>query len=230
MLLACALLFGDPSHLPDSNGQGLRKKGEFGMAILSNHSRNELSGLGLFFREIFQSRRFMGAAAPSGPILGKAMASKVPSLQNGEVVVELGAGTGAITRQLINSGLKGDQLVSVERSPAMSTHLRKTFPGLRVLEGDAGELRELLKQHLGLSPDSVASIVSGLPLKSLPSSVVDAIVREVHATLSPGGRFIQFTYDIRPRKNPVLAIFKRQETRVIWANFPPARVDVYERV
>ena len=63
------------------------------MALITNQSKNELSGLGLFFKEIVQSRRFVGAAAPSGPILGKAMASKVPKLDEGEVVVELGAGT-----------------------------------------------------------------------------------------------------------------------------------------
>ena len=200
------------------------------MSLITNQSKNELSGLGLFFKEIVQSRRFVGAAAPSGPILGKAMASKVPKLDEGEVVVELGAGTGAITRQLLKSGLEGHQLVSVERSNAMSEHLRKTFPELTVLEGDACELRGLLKQHLGLGVDAVASIVSGLPLRSLPGPVVDAIVSEVYQTLSPGGRFIQFTYDIRPRANPVLSAFRRKETRVIWANFPPARVDVYQRV
>ena len=67
------------------------------MALITNQSKNELSGLGLFFKEIVQSRRFVGAAAPSGPILGKAMASKVPKLDEGKVVVELGAGTGAIS-------------------------------------------------------------------------------------------------------------------------------------
>ena len=127
------------------------------MALITNQSKNELSGLGLFFKEIVQSRRFVGAAAPSGPILGKAMASKVPKLDEGEVVVELGAGTGAITRQLLKSGLEGHQLVSVERSNAMSEHLRKTFPEVTVLEGDACELRVLLKQHLGLGVDAVAS-------------------------------------------------------------------------
>ena len=101
---------------------------------------------------------------------------------------------------------------------------------MTVLEGDACELRVLLKQHLGLGVDAVASIVSGLPLRSLPGPVVDAIVSEVYQTLSPGGRFIQFTYDIRPGANPVLSAFRRKETRVIWANFPPARVDVYQRV
>ena len=146
------------------------------MSLITNQSKNELSGLGLFFKEIVQSRRFVGAAAPSGPILGKAMASKVPKLDEGEVVVELGAGTGAITRQLLKSGLEGHQLVSVERSNAMSEHLRKTFPEVTVLEGDACELRVLLKQHLGLGVDAVSSIVSGLPLRSLPGPVVDAIV------------------------------------------------------
>jgi phospholipid N-methyltransferase len=50
---------------------------------------------------------------------------------------------------------------------------------------------------------------------------------EAQEILPSGGRFIQFTYDIRKGANPALSAFSRRDTQVVWMNFPPARVDVY---
>jgi len=188
-----------------------------------------LASIGLFFKEILANPAPVGAAAPSGPLLGKRMASKVPDLEKGKYVVELGAGTGAITTQLLKSGIHGQQLVSVERSEAMSTHLRTRFPGVKIIQGDASRLKDLLELDHGIQRDSVACIVSGLPLRSLPSKVVKAVLSEARNILPVGGRFIQFTYDIRKSPNPALSEFSRRDTSVVWMNFPPARVDVYEK-
>ena len=188
-----------------------------------------LASIGLFFKEILANPAPVGAAAPSGPALGKRMANQVPALRDGQCVVELGAGTGAITTQLLKSGIDGKQLISVERSEAMSSHLRNRFPSVKVIQGDASRLKQLLEEDHGIQASSVACIVSGLPLRSLPTSVVESILSESEAILPNGGRFIQFTYDIRKSPNPALAAFSRRHTSVVWMNFPPARVDVFEK-
>ena len=133
-----------------------------------NKSTSGLASAALFFKEIFANQRTVGAAAPSAPALGKHMASKVPALAEGQFVVELGAGTGAITAQLLNSGINGDQLVSVERSEVMSGHLRERFPGIRVVQGDASRLKCLLEADHGICSQYIPCIASGLPLRSLP--------------------------------------------------------------
>ena len=194
---------------------------------MTNKSTSGVASAALFFKEIFANQRTVGAAAPSAPALGKHMASKVPALADGQYVVELGAGTGAITAQLLNSGIQGDQLVSVERSEVMSGHLRKRFPDIKVVQGDASRLKCLLEDDHGICSKSVSCIVSGLPLRSLPKTVVKSILSEAQEILPSGGRFIQFTYDIRKGANPALSAFSRRDTQVVWMNFPPARVDVY---
>lgn len=188
-----------------------------------------LASIGLFIKEIIANPAPVGAAAPSGPVLGMRMAKQVPALKEGQHVVELGAGTGAITTQLLKSGIKGNQLVSIERSEAMSMHLRDRFPSVKVIQGDASKLKELLEKDHGIQNSSVACIVSGLPLRSLPASIVESILSEAHSILPSGGRFIQFTYDIRKSPNPALSAFLRRDTSVVWMNFPPARVDVFEK-
>ena len=107
-----------------------------------------LASIGLFFKEIIANPAPVGAAAPSGPILGMRMAMQVPVLKEGQHVVELGAGTGAITTQLLKSGIDGKQLVSIERSEAMSSHLRNRFPLVKVIQGDASRLKKLLEDDL----------------------------------------------------------------------------------
>ncbi|HAO66269.1 MAG TPA: hypothetical protein DCR17_06255 [Verrucomicrobiales bacterium] len=188
-----------------------------------------LASIGLFFKEIIANPAPVGAAAPSGPILGMRMAMQVPVLKEGQHVVELGAGTGAITTQLLKSGIDGKQLVTIERSEAMSSHLRNRFPWVKVIQGDASRLKKLLEDDHGIQSSSVACIVSGLPLRSLPTQVVKSILAEAQSILPSGGRFIQFTYDIRKSPNPALSAFHRRSTRVVWMNFPPARVDVFEK-
>ncbi|HAR00057.1 MAG: class I SAM-dependent methyltransferase [Limisphaerales bacterium] len=188
-----------------------------------------LASIGLFFKEIIANPAPVGAAAPSGPILGMRMAMQVPVLKEGQHVVELGAGTGAITTQLLKSGIDGKQLVTIERSEAMSSHLRNRFPWVKVIQGDASRLKKLLEDDHGIQSSSVACIVSGLPLRSLPTPVVKSILAEAQSILPSGGRFIQFTYDIRKSPNPALSAFHRRSTRVVWMNFPPARVDVFEK-
>ena len=126
-----------------------------------------LASIGLFFKEIIANPAPVGAAAPSGPILGMRMAMQVPVLKEGQHVVELGAGTGAITTQLLKSGIDGKQLVTIERSEAMSSHLRNRFPWVKVIQGDASRLKKLLEDDHGIPSSSVACIVSGLPLRSL---------------------------------------------------------------
>jgi hypothetical protein len=98
---------------------------------MTNKSTSGLASAALFFKEIFANQRTVGAAAPSAPALGKHMASKVPALADGQYVVELGAGTGAITAQLLNSGIQGDQLVCVNDFP-ISRWYRGTRPGSSV--------------------------------------------------------------------------------------------------
>ncbi|ANB72670.1 hypothetical protein AYM40_10030 [Paraburkholderia phytofirmans OLGA172] len=56
------------------------------------------------------------------------------------LVVELGAGTGAVIQALLDHGIQADRLLIIERSAALVTHLRSRFPRLRIIQGDAGTL------------------------------------------------------------------------------------------
>ena len=62
-------------------------------------------------------------------------------------IVELGPGTGPITEALIKRGIDPSRLVLVEFDGAFCRLLRKRFPGIRVVQGDAYALSAALDEH-----------------------------------------------------------------------------------
>lgn len=179
----------------------------------------------LLFKLWLKNPRSIGAVTVSSPELAAAMARQVPKPCHG-FVVELGGGTGAVTRALLASGVAPEQLVVVERDPTLHRYLSERFPGVRVLLGDAVHLPALLRRH---QIEPVAAIVSSLPLLSLKRSVQLRIGAQAFAVLAPGAPFIQFTYGLfSPLPRQRLGIAGEVEERVL-QNLPPASVWVFSR-
>lgn len=179
----------------------------------------------LLFKLWLKNPRSIGAVTVSSPELAAAMARQVPRNSDG-FVVELGGGTGAVTRAILAAGIPVEKLVVVERDPLLHKHLVERFPGVRILLGDAMHLPSLLKRH-DIAP--VTAIVSSLPLLSLKKSVQLRIGAQAFAVLKPGAPFIQFTYGLfSPLPRGRLGITGEVEERVL-QNLPPASVWRYSR-
>jgi phosphatidylethanolamine/phosphatidyl-N-methylethanolamine N-methyltransferase len=167
----------------------------------------------------------MGSVTPSGQALGRAMArAALDRLPDTGAVIELGAGTGSITRALLAAGIGVHRLVPIEIDRELHGHLAHAFPSLRVLNGDAAHLPELLAAH---DVPKVAAVVSGLPLLAMPAPVVEAIVTAIVAVLPPDGALVQFTYGpASPIPPELMRRLGLQATRGrrIWSNLPPAVV------
>ncbi len=179
----------------------------------------------LLFKLWLKNPRSIGAVAVSGPELAAAMARQIPKNLNG-YVVELGGGTGAVTRAILASGVAPERLVVIERDPMLHKHLLERFPESKMLLGDALHLPTLLRRH-GITP--VAAIVSSLPLLSLKKSIQLRIGAQAFTVLEPGAPFIQFTYGFfSPLPRNRLGIVGEVEERVL-QNLPPASVWRYVR-
>lgn len=167
----------------------------------------------------------LGAVLPSSQALVKAVAHQV-DLSANEYVVELGAGTGRVTRALLNRGIGKSQLFVLEIDPVLCSYLREAFPGVNVIQGDAADLPRLLPEKaLG----SVAVIVSGIPMVSLPARKCEAIIEACFAVMRRSGRFLQFTYGpASPLPAQKLGLSKQRLGRV-YRNFPPATIWSYQK-
>lgn len=187
-----------------------------------------VTSLFTFGSELLSNPRPVGSAVPSSRFLARRLASCLPRSPKG-YVVELGAGTGAITSALLGRGIPADRLIPVERSATMVRLLKRRFPSLNVALGDAAQLRSLLGSHLGMGAREVSYVVSSLPLRSLPEDIVTSIISEIQQVLHKDGRLVQYTYDLRRSPHPALSGFERCYTTIVWANFPPARLDMFRK-
>jgi len=191
----------------------------------------EPAGTALFLKRWLRRPFAMGAVMPSGRLLAEAMARAALAAMKGREghVIELGAGTGHVTKALLEAGIPAGRLALVERDPELAAFLRRHFPGPRIVEGDAARLARLLAAN-GI--DRAAAVVSSLPLLSLPAEVVNGIVNSVFETLPRGAALVQFTYGPSP---PVPRALRERlhlqaaGGRRIWRNVPPAVVWTFTR-
>ncbi len=174
-----------------------------------------------FLRELLREPRSVGAVCPSSSRLAERMAGWVNPAPGGWVV-ELGGGTGAVTAALLRHGVPRERLVVIEQSPHFVHHLRKRFPKVRIFHGDAANIA-----HAVEGARQVNTLVSGLPLRSLPESTVDRIVQACTGALSPDARVIQFTYAPRAPSAWGAAGLQRVGNEIVWHNLPPARIEVF---
>jgi phosphatidylethanolamine/phosphatidyl-N-methylethanolamine N-methyltransferase len=160
--------------------------------------------------------RRMGAIAPASRALARAIVSEVRRTEPG-VLIEVGAGTGAITRELAASVAAPDRFVVIERDPDFARLLRTAFPLAEVLNRCASNVDSLTIEAL-----SPVTLVSSLPLLSM----LALIARQ------PGSRLIQYTY-AAPHLRPFNGIppgWRWRRAASVWANLPPATVWALERV
>ncbi len=173
----------------------------------------------LFLRSLLSDPLKMGALAPSSPKLSRLMASRVKA--SDDAVLEIGAGTGSITRALLETGLRPERLVVIERDPSLAAFLEREFPRVRVCCGDALNAAQILGDCC-LAP--VKTVISSLPLRNLPECDQLDVMRAMMGALSCEGELIQFTYAAGcPIASEKLGLSAECLGRV-WMNLPPAAV------
>lgn len=142
-------------------------------------------------------------------------------------VVELGGGTGAITRELLRYRIRPEQLFIVELNEELHDELELAFPQATVVCGDARQLQQLLLPHPGFRDGKVDAVISSLGLLSMPPVLVEEILGAAFACLPAEGVLIQFTYGPScPVRQSILQRLGLTARRVDFTlmNLPPASV------
>lgn len=177
----------------------------------------------LFLSLWLQKPLQIAAVTPSGKRLAQVMAALVDFDRPGPVL-ELGAGTGGLTRGLLEAGCPRERLIAVEREPKLAVALERSFPGIATIVGDATALGGHVAR---LGVDRLCAVVSSLPIKWFPVAAQRAVVEPCLALLGPGGAFLQMTnafaspIAIRP-----LGIAGAR-VAYVWRNLPPAQIWAY---
>ncbi len=187
--------------------------------VIPSRFGQDVANAGLFFRRWMANPLQMGSIVPSSPALCRRIVAQT-RVEPGEIVVELGAGTGVISKALLDSGLAPERLYVVEIVRDMADHLRAQLPGANVVEGDARRLPQLIPAEFH---GRVGTVVVGIPLVLLPFEEQKRFIDAIRA-VAPGRGFILYSYCVTSplpwKKHGLVA------RREAWTprNFPPASV------
>jgi len=185
-----------------------------------------------FLGRFFRSPRTIGAFAPSSKWLARAMVAPLPRQVTPirpVKICELGPGTGAFTRAIVERLGPTDRFLSVEVDSVFIDALRQRWPDVDWVCASAESLPAIVGER-GFG--SVDHIVSGLPFATLPADTTQRIVEAVGKTLRPGGTFTTFQY-VQSYGFPPAVAFRRQMStrmgsapsrRFVVRNLPPAFV------
>ena len=177
--------------------------------------------LPFFLRSFLRAPSRVGAITPSGAALARLITSGIRRGRG--AVIELGPGTGVFTRALVERGIPERDLVLVEQDGEFAGTLQSRFPAAQVLAVDAAKLHALELPDAG----KAGSAISGLPLRTMSTRKIMAILKATFGHLRPDAGFYQFTYGLRcPVPRPILDRLGLEATRVgtALANIPPASV------
>jgi phosphatidylethanolamine/phosphatidyl-N-methylethanolamine N-methyltransferase len=175
-----------------------------------------------FFAQMARRWRTTGAIAPSSSALARVMVEAIGPVSPGQVILELGPGTGVFTRELLRQ-FPNNPILAVEVNDDFALRLTQELPGVKTIHGCASKLSEHLAK-LNYRPTDVVSIVSGLPLLSLPKDLGQNILASITEVLQPTRRYVQFTYSAKAWKQFQLPGFQREPQKRVWLNLPPAFV------
>lgn len=178
-----------------------------------------------FFRGWMDKPRAVGAIAPTSSITARRMAS-VARPETDDLVLELGPGTGVITRAILDRGVKPQNLITVEYASDFVERLQADFPGVNVVHGSAFELDTVLAPWQGRSFDSV---ISAIPLLNFPTPERVALMEQLLDLMPPGRPVMQITYGAVSPLPAGRGSYSVERFDFVMRNIPPAHLWIYRR-
>ena len=165
-----------------------------------------------------------GGIVPSQRFLVERMIAPVPGSYTGQII-ELGAGTGALTLRLA-ARCPAARILACEINPTLArttrNHLAAVGLGDRV-NVVAGSAENLLAGMIERDENKPDFVISGIPLGNLGAEETIALIDLIRHMLAPGGWYIQFQHSLLDRKK-IKASFHNIRAVPVFLNFPPAFV------
>ncbi len=182
-----------------------------------------------FFREFARMPAQVGSICPSSRALASVMArcalARPP--RRDSLFIDLGAGTGVVSEQLLHMGINSDSILALDISENFRFQFAKNCGNLRLVISDADNLAALVAAKY---PDaSIHAIISSLPLRVIPEEKTKAIMAAIRQCMGErGGLLIQYTYALWLHGSLRKYGFIPCQSSNVYTNIPPALVEVYK--
>lgn len=179
----------------------------------------------IFFKQWIRSPAKLGTFAPVSTKLANLVVRNIDFTTN-PLIVEIGAGTGRISRSLLNAGINPRNLFMVELDEQLVGFLKKSLVTVyqedidkHVIKGDASNIHSLLPNEL---IGKIDYVVSAIPLMYMDEESREEIITTSLNVLKPKTGFIlHVSYSpISPVKFMSNDLIQNCLTS-LWNNIPP---------
>ncbi len=146
----------------------------------------------LFLGKFLKHGTAIASVAPSSRWLSRLTVRNI-EWARARALLELGAGTGPITRLIAERAHPQCRVLVVERDPDFARLLRDRFgalPNFEIVSEDVADLSAILVDR-GIS--AVDHVISGLPVPSFPRDLQQSLFHAVSRVLHTDGTFNQLT-------------------------------------
>lgn len=173
----------------------------------------------MFLRKFVQHGRNIGALTPSSPALARAMCEHIDPNRR-QVILELGAGSGAVTSVACSRMHPESELIAVEIDSDFAEVVATRCPQATVLQADVSDLPMLLALRRVTRIDL---LLNCLPTPSLPVAT-NSTVFDSFYELSQGAWFSQLTVMPWIYQGLYRRVFEQVDFRLVISNVPPGGV------
>jgi phospholipid N-methyltransferase len=164
--------------------------------------------------EAFKNIKQVGSIVSSSRFLAKKIIKGVDFSKNIRIL-ELGAGTGVITREILRRMSEGSVLYSYENNQNFINSLQQICDERLIVKG------ECVSSLGALEDDYFDLVVSSLPLANLTNEFKSQVFREIQAKLKISGTYIQYQYSLLDYKS-IEKLFNNCKVKFCLLNLPPA--------
>ena len=168
-----------------------------------------------FFKVAFKDYK-VGAISPSSKYLVKKVINEVSG--NEKCILEYGAGSGVVTKSLLNKLEKDSLIYAAEINPDFARVLGEIKDTrLKIIKDDVLNVRYFMDQYKLIYPDLV---ISSIPLTFFNREEREKLVKDTESVINQNGKFVIFQYSTLIL--PVLKkYFKKVKVSYEARNFPP---------
>lgn len=171
-----------------------------------------------FIKESFSNLRTVGTFTRSSKYVSEKMV-KQAALGDSRIIVELGAGDGAITKHILKKMHPKARLFAFELNTKFAARLRMIKDDrLIVIDQDVAKIQSILQKH---GVEEVDHIISAIPFVAFPEEKSIQIIEACKSVLKKGGRFIQIHYSLFLKKM-YESLFSEVSVGFVMRNVPPA--------
>jgi len=187
---------------------------------IKNSNNSKVNGRLVFLQEFLRHPLQIGSIIPSSRFLERRIV-EAAGVATGNVIIELGPGTGGVTRAMLQAMPQHGRLLTIEINKNFNKIIGSIEDHRLITHlGSASDLREIIATYR-LDPPN--AIVSGIPFSTMSRSTGSQILEAVASLLPANGRFVAYQVNgqvatlCRPFLGP-------GETSMELLNIPPMRI------